>query len=290
MSTYSRVMRIPAARRAYSYFSSRSGGGRYFNSAKPPKAAVVAGKGGVPATSSKADSSVESKQTGVQCAPQPNNSVSASDTESTASSSASSQSSSSASDSSDNGDVTPRNQAPSVEGSLEPPQHRMPIQSISPKDFKMHQFFSLHRPLLLISQPSTLFREVPFNHTLLQRPPPSDADIHQGVMQAISGLGLPSFGTSDAFLLDADAEAARQLTRALTMTKASATVSWEGTLKTLGLDVSKESERVNLQEQFDKDWEEVMLDSTKRKRRKKMKKHKLKKRRRATRAERLRLK
>jgi hypothetical protein len=58
------------------------------------------------------------------------------------------------------------------------------------------------------------------------------------------------------------------------MNKAVATVSWEGTLKTLGLDVSKEAERVNLQEQFEKDWEDVMLDSTKRKRRKKMKKHK----------------
>jgi hypothetical protein len=44
-------------------------------------------------------------------------------------------------------------------------------------------------------------------------------------------------------------------------------------LKTLGLDVSKEAERVNLQEQFEKDWEDVMLD-TKMKRRKKMKEHK----------------
>lgn len=81
-------------------------------------------------------------------------------------------------------------------------------------------------------------------------------------------------GSSEASLVDTDAEAARQLTRALTMTKAGATVSWEETLKRLGLDVSKEAERVNLQEQFEKDWEDVMLDSTKRKRRKKMKKHK----------------
>jgi endonuclease I len=89
-------------------------------------------------------------------------------------------------------------------------------------------------------------------------------------MQAISGFGEPP----NAFLVDADAEAARQLTRALTMTKAGSTVSWEETLKTLGLDVSKEAERVNLQQQFKKDWEDVVLDSTKRKRRKKMKKHK----------------
>jgi len=101
---------------------------------------------------------------------------------------------------------------------------------------------------------------------------------------------LGATDSSGGFFVDADAEAARQLTRALTLNKAGATVSWEETLKTLGLDVSKEAERVNLQQQFEKDWEDVMLDSTKRKRRKKMKKHKLKKRRRATRAERLRLK
>jgi len=90
--------------------------------------------------------------------------------------------------------------------------------------------------------------------------------------------------------IDADAEAARQLTRALTMSKAGSTLAWENTLKHLGLDVSKEADRVNLQQQFDREWEEVLLDSTRRKRRKKMKKHKLKKRRRLTRSERLRLK
>lgn len=114
-------------------------------------------------------------------------------------------------------------------------------------------------------------------------------------MQAIFA-GEPNLGTtgsSDAFMVDADAETARLLSRALTMTKAGATVSWEETLKTLGLDVAKEAERANLQQQFEKDWEnveDVKMDSTKRKRRKKMKKHKLKKRRRATRSERLRLK
>lgn len=81
-------------------------------------------------------------------------------------------------------------------------------------------------------------------------------------------------GPTDAFMVDADAETARLLSRALTMTKAGATVSWEETLKTLGLDVAKEAERADLQQQFEKDWEDVRMDSTKRKRRKKMKKHK----------------
>jgi hypothetical protein len=75
--------------------------------------------------------------------------------------------------------------------------------------------------------------------------------------------------------VDADAAAARQLTRALTINHAGATVAWENTLRRLGLDVNKDAERVNLQQQWNKEWQEVMLDSTKRKRRKKMKKHKL---------------
>jgi hypothetical protein len=76
--------------------------------------------------------------------------------------------------------------------------------------------------------------------------------------------------------LDADAIAARQLGRALAMSRLGSATAWETTLKHLGLDPAKEPERVELQGQMDKDWEDVqiLLDSTKRKRRKKMKKHK----------------
>lgn len=74
--------------------------------------------------------------------------------------------------------------------------------------------------------------------------------------------------------VDGDTEAARQLHHTMTMNRVGAVVSWEETLRTLGLDVSKDAERVQLQEQWDREWEEVMLDSVKRKRRKKMKKHK----------------
>ncbi|KAG5720568.1 hypothetical protein E4T56_gene5768, partial [Termitomyces sp. T112] len=86
---------------------------------------------------------------------------------------------------------------------------------------------------------------------------------------------------------DADAAAARQLTRAITMSHAGAAVSWEQTLRRLGLDVDKD--RIEMQEKLDKEWREVLMDSTKRKRRKKMKKHKLKKRRKATRAQRIKI-
>jgi hypothetical protein len=164
MSTFSRVMHIPAGHRAYSYFSSRLGGGRYFNSVKPLKAAVAAGNSNP--TSSKADASVESKQTNVQCASPPNNSISASTTGPIVSSSvqqASSQSNdvgSGTSESSSNGNVASSNH----DSSLDSPKQHIPTQIISPKEFKMHQFFSFHRPLL-ISQPSSLFRDLPSNQS-----------------------------------------------------------------------------------------------------------------------------
>jgi len=74
--------------------------------------------------------------------------------------------------------------------------------------------------------------------------------------------------------MDADAEAARQLTRALTMSKAGASIAWEDTLRHLGLDVTQSADRVGLAEQLAKEKHDVLMDSTKRKRRKKMKKHK----------------
>lgn len=73
---------------------------------------------------------------------------------------------------------------------------------------------------------------------------------------------------------EGDAETARQLSRALAVNKAGPTVAWEKALRKLGLDVEMEPERVVMREQMEKDWSEVMMDSTKRKRRKKMKKHK----------------
>jgi hypothetical protein len=92
----------------------------------------------------------------------------------------------------------------------------------------------------------------------------------------------------DGAAIDADAEAARQLTRALTMNSAGAAMAWENTLRRLGLDPDKDPERVGLQEQMDKEWNDVLMESTKKRRRKKMNKHKLVKRRRKTRASRQR--
>lgn len=93
----------------------------------------------------------------------------------------------------------------------------------------------------------------------------------------LTGGNLDGTYGDPAIVVDGDAEAARQLHHAITVTRAGATVDWEETLKVLGIDVSQEPESVSLQEQckqWDREWTEMLMDSTKRKRRKKMKKHK----------------
>ncbi|KAF8969714.1 hypothetical protein BDZ97DRAFT_1794796 [Flammula alnicola] len=263
MSAFSRLLYLPASRRTYSsYFSSKSGGGRYFNSAKSPKGGVVA-----PNNNAKNDPSSEVQQDGVQGASANANAVSSSpigdpQSSSSASTAAPSSSVTGTSESSSSGNAQSTNLSDAF---AEFSKNHIPQLAINPKDFKMHQFFSLHRPLLLINQPASIFRPVPPDHPIFSPLQPEAEESNQQKF----GLDAPL----DPFV-DADAEAARQLTRALTMTKAGSTLAWEDTLKHLGLDVSKDADRINLQQQFDKEWEEILLDSTKRKRRKKMKKHK----------------
>ncbi|KAF8197557.1 hypothetical protein BJ912DRAFT_953822 [Pholiota molesta] len=266
MSAFSRLINLPASRRTYSsYFSSKAGGGRYFNSAKSPKVAVVSpttNNTNTTNASAKNDSpaSADSQQKQQQDGVSQNATSSGSLGESQASPSAASSAT-----------------AP-AEGANSPTNTASDFGASQLYDFKMHHFFSLHRPLLLLNEPASIFPALP--------PPPPAPTPDSNAYPFGLGLGEAPY---DPFV-DADAEAARQLTRALTMARAESALAWEKTLKHLGLDVSKDADRVGLQEQFEKDWEEVLLDSTKRKRRKKMKKHKLKKRRRATRSERLRMK
>lgn len=266
MSAFARLLHVPASRRTYSSFFSSKSGGRYFNSTK--KSPTVALK-----NNTNVDPS-EAQKDGVQSGPANQNAgasqnpIADAQPSQTASGSASK-------------DESPKTVTPQTNVFAELPisnSSHMPLQLfITPKDFKTHQFFSLHRPLLLIDEPTSIFRPIPPNHSNFDPLQPPTA--------------LQNFGFDPASepSIDTDAEAARQLTRALTMNKAGATVSWEDTLKHLGLDVAQEADRVNLQQQFDKEWHEVMMDSTKRKRRKKMKKHKLRKRRKATRSSRMRL-
>ena len=250
MSAFARLLHFPASRRTYSsFFSSKSGGGRYFNSSK--KSPTVALK-----NNANIDPS-EAQKDGVQSGPANQNAgasqnpIADAQPSQTASGSASK-------------DESPKTDTPQTNPFAEFSNNSLnPQIFITAKDFKTHQFFSLYRPLLLISNPTSIFRPVPPNHSIFDALQPPTATQNT--------LG---FDPASEPSIDADAEAARQLTRALTMNKAGATVSWEDTLKYLGLDVAQEADRVNLQQQFDKEWREVMMDSTKRKRRKKMKKHK----------------
>jgi len=298
MSLFPRLLHpIPATRRAYSsFFSSKPGGGRYFNSAKPPKSVVashgvkkgnsdasaaphpgdatdgVQGNNGAQGNSGhlkykmKDESSLSSPHSQTPSPPATNSLATSINAESSPTSSPTSSTS-----------------APSPTVTQRPTQP--PHPTLSPQDYKLHQFFSLHRPLLLLSQPSSVIFEPP--------PPPHNSLFSQEAPSTEHAPPPPlHLGTLDdppEASPESDADAARQLGRALVMTRVGSTVSWENTLRRLGLDVELESGRAELKQEMEREWVEVMLDSTKRKRRKKMKKHKLKKRRRLTRSQRIKI-
>lgn len=67
---------------------------------------------------------------------------------------------------------------------------------------------------------------------------------------------------------EADADTARQLSRALVVNRVGNSVDWEAALQRLGLDVQDSAFMMDIGDSG------IALDSTKRKRRKKMKKHK----------------
>ncbi|KAK7054716.1 hypothetical protein VNI00_003179 [Paramarasmius palmivorus] len=253
---------LPAARRSYSsFFSSKPGGGRYFNPAKPPKV--------VPPASNKKNSQVDRQQAspgdavdGVASSSQ------ACDNTHSAAVDKSSEVEEPTATTTKSTFALPRSSIPSS-----PSLYAHPI--LGDKDFKLHQFFSLHRPLLLLSNPQSILESAPATHIFSAAPPTvSSKNATSGAPEQVPDVSY-----------EADAETARNLSRALTMSRLGATISWEATLKQLGLD-SSEAEKADLREQLDKEYRDVMMDSTKRKRRKKMKKHKLKKRRRLTRQQR----
>ncbi|KAI0372946.1 hypothetical protein BV20DRAFT_990394 [Pilatotrama ljubarskyi] len=238
MSVLVHLLRPAAgARRAYSAFS-KPGGGRFFVPSKHLKEAPSASK-----------TNVDSSNSDVSATPPKDD--------------AGSISSSSA-------------EAPGSSSAFTASSHFTPVHHprINPQDLKLHQFFSLHRPLLTLSQPpSSLFE----SHSSLFPVPPTPGP--EGAKYG--NLEEPVEASPEA-----DADAARQLARAMVVNRIGASLAWEETLKRLGLDVtSGRAEEVSMAEaEF-----ELYMDSTKRKRRKKMKKHKLKKRRRLNRAQRVKI-
>lgn len=244
MSFWSGLVRpLPATRRAYSVFSP-PGGGRYFNSAKPPKVVAQAKKGKVDATTSGDATSSASTKEEVTPSPSP--------------------------------PASPITTEPSPLASISLPRLNAAPQPVhpplNPQEFKVHQFFALHRPLLTISQPTSLIFDSSLPFTI-PPPPVNHADSGNNSM-----LDDPPEASPDA-----DADAARQLARAFVVNRIGASLSWEDTLKRLGL--NQEDGRAAEVSTAEAEYEAYM-DSTKRKRRKKMKNHKLKKRRRLNRMKR----
>jgi hypothetical protein len=229
-----RPIRTPS-RRAYSLFS-KPPGGRFFNSSKPPKV--------VPPASAKSATRVEAGTTNNDAQQQQQQQQQAS-------------SSSLPDDPSG---------TPSQPSSL-PPAHPL-LSTVAPTelashpplsapDLRFHQFFAQHRPLVLSQPPTALFDTPP---TLALGPSVPRAPTTATTSQAT--LDDPPETTPEA-----DADTARLLARTLAMNAVGSTVSWEATLRRLGLKPVEEDAAAlgGLT---------VELDSTKRKRRKKIKKHK----------------
>ncbi|TFK62535.1 hypothetical protein BDN72DRAFT_385027 [Pluteus cervinus] len=300
MAIYAFSRCLPATSRAYSIFSKPGSGGRYFTP-KPPKPEVpaTANKTTNPGSSSNPPKAAASAKSTTAISTEVKDGAIAV----SASSHQGAQKQlmkSSSEDSSSQPKASSPHRSSNTDIPFTRPQFRhqpnpaAPHPIINAKDFKLHQFFSLHRPLLLLSDPAAIFHSPPPSGPLFAAAASSTgasatltAALKDPNSLLYSGQATSPDDTVDASV-DADAEAARQLTRAVTMTKGGATADWESTLKRLGLDVNLEADRVELKDQMARDWD-VTMDSTQRKRRKKMKKHKLKKRRKATRSQRLKI-
>jgi hypothetical protein len=131
------------------------------------------------------------------------------------------------------------------------------------QDFKLHQLFSLDRPLLGLSQPGASVFEnspTPFAPSTWTR---AGSEVEQPSATYMDEHADPS--------PEADAHTARQLSRAFVMNRVASTVDFNAAMMKLGLDMNEG--RVPVQE-MDMSNMEMHLDSVKRKRKQKMKKHK----------------
>jgi hypothetical protein len=223
-----------SSRRSYSLFS-KPPGGRFFNSSKPPKVVPPA------SASAKSATRVEASTANGDTQQQQTSSSLPDDATGTTTTSPSSAGSSSPA-------LPTLSAAPTALASHPP---------LSAPDLRLHQFFSQHRPLVLSHPASALF-DSSTTLTLNPAPPhgPSSTTTASASAAAQATLEDPPETTPEA-----DADTARLLSRTLVMNAVSSAVSWEATLRRLGLNPGDQGLTVE-------------LDSTQRKRRKKMKKHK----------------
>ena len=225
----------PTSTRAYSLFS-KPPGGRFFNSAKPPKV--------VPSASAKSPTRVEAGTA--------NNNTNSNDPQ---------QPSSSSSSSPPDDSSVPPSPVPSASPQPTPAYASAPTvlashPPLSAPDLRLHQFFAQHRPLVL-SQPAAVLFDA--SSTLVLGP----------MIPTPAPAALPvTLDNPPETTPEADADTARLLARSLAMNAVSSSVSWDATLRRLGLNPAEG--RVDAAVEGPA----VDLDSTKRKRRRKMKKHK----------------
>src|SRR5882762_4420740 len=147
---------IPTTRRAYSsFFSSKPGGGRFFNSTKPPKTLVNAAKSKPDNTHAASDGAVSGSGSASGSGSSKLKTTAGEEasherpppavTNGAATRDRPSQTSHNASASSTMTAPLRLTSPPSTSSSHILPRHPL----MSPEEYKLHQFFSLHRPLLL---------------------------------------------------------------------------------------------------------------------------------------------
>ncbi|KAG6376222.1 hypothetical protein JVT61DRAFT_2197 [Boletus reticuloceps] len=257
MSLLARIARPahPVGRAYSSFFSSKPGGGRHFVSAKPPKPVLQPGRAKVDTTTS-----------------------AASPTESTATSPPTNASrvvkAASADEKLSSKPAETHPQSPLSSG-ISPPftyssssADHVPIHpTVSSKEYKLHQFFSLHRPLLLLDHPTSAIFEASDPSTPLFTS--SEDQVNNNPWHSITTIDNPPESSPDA-----DADAARQLAHALVMNRVGDAVAWQQALSRLGLSAKYSEDDMTLAKETAQEWVTIHADSTRRKKRKKMKKHK----------------
>lgn len=244
----------PVGRAYSSFFSSKPGGGRHFVSAKPPKPLLQPGRAKVD-NATPTGAPTESSTT----------SPPADATDVVKAGTADEKPSSKPAE-------THPHSPPALPLSSFPYSSStadcVPVHpTVSSKEYKLHQFFSLHRPLLLLSQPTS---------AIFEAADPS-APLFTSSEDQVNNDSRPSFTTIDNFpesSPDADADAARQLAHALVMNSVGGAITWQQTLSRLGLGVKFSENDMTLAKESAQEWVSIHADSARRKKRKKMKKHK----------------
>ncbi|KIY65283.1 hypothetical protein CYLTODRAFT_424475 [Cylindrobasidium torrendii FP15055 ss-10] len=229
MSSFARLLQpLPAARRGYSsFFSSKPGGGRFFNSSRPGKPIAVA--------SNTQNTAVEKKDVAEM-------------------------------------KVKPEEKPTElVHPAFLPLAPSHPV--VDSNTFKLHQFFSGHRPLLLLNDPNAILENAPAHLAHLFNAKPVETPKKPEWPRTTMSESMEG--------LEADVDTARQVHRALILSRVGSAASWNSTLHRLGL---RQPENLGMKARLHKEYRQIIMDSVKRKRRQKMKKHKRKKRARAGRA------